>query len=99
MRYVITSRQGGKTAALLSWMRVSEDRVMLCHSEHEAERLRAANKDIAPDRFTTTHSVHRLLGRRIRLCVDNAEVVLQTLLSPHPVDVLSMTEEFTEVEP
>lgn len=99
MRYVITPRQGGKTAALLSWMRVSDDRVMLCHSEPEADRLRAENKDIAPDRFTTIHSVHRLLGRRVRLAIDNAEVVLQQLLSPHPIDVISMTEEFTEVEP
>lgn len=99
MKLVITSRSGGKTATLLEWMRVADDRVMLCATAQEVDRLRQQNRDIDPERFQWPQSMYRLRGRRVTVAVDNADWVLANLLRPFQVDVLSLTYESSDVYP
>ena len=89
MRIITTPKGGGKTAAMLEWMRAApegEHRVCVAFSNEEAMRLLRENRDLESWQFVgpdepknggSWSAVLRGRGGRIVLGVDNVDLWLQ----------------------
>ena len=93
MRVLSLPRRGGKTAAMLAWMRTNPESVCVCFCAAEADRLHGENPDIARTRFLTPDSAKLgLRGRhQIPIGVDNADLVLARFLGV-PVDFATVND-------
>lgn len=89
-KFVITPRAGGKTHAMLAWMRENDGRdgvkVAICHDERYARRLQRENPDIESWRFVGPTNIQSLRGRHPepRIAVDNVELLLAQFLGRVP---------------
>lgn len=71
------ARGQGKTTAMLIWLTVTENSVMITHSYQEAERLKELRPDLA-DRIYSAYSVleGRLRGQHVTVGIDNLDMIL-----------------------
>lgn len=104
MRVMVTGRQGGKTTAMLEWMRGApegEHRVCVSASREQAMRLLRDNPDLESWQFVALDDVRRggafggvLRGRggHVVLGIDNLDMVLGALIY-WPVDAVTVTGE------
>jgi hypothetical protein len=92
MRILATGRVMGKTTKMINWMKANPDSVCVVFAEIEADRLRRENRDINPSRFVTITGVKRgvLRGKRIKIGVDNLDIILQDLIGPN-IDLVTAT--------
>lgn len=104
MKIIVLPRAGGKTHALLEWMRAApegEHRIAVCFSGQEAMRLLRENRDLESWQFVGWNEVFPydgaawsavLYGRggRIVLGIDNLDLILSNLLGWH-VGTVTMT--------
>lgn len=104
-RIIIRDRQGGKTTAMLKWIREApkaEHRVIVTPTRLEAMRLLRENPDLESWQFVTIPEVqsasnawagvlHRH-GGHIVLGIDNLDVALSQLIH-WPVGALSLTDD------
>ena len=91
---LVASRRGGKTHALVEFMRVNPEAIMICATDAIAQMTadQFADLDLARSRFIGP-SPQRLKGLDpSHVLVDNAELVLAELLGHH-VTSMSMTPE------
>jgi len=104
MKAMMAPRGGGKTAAMLAWMRAApegEHRVCVCFSAQEAMRLLRENPDLAswkfvgPDDGRSAGAWSGVLaghGGRIVLGYDNLDIWLQSRTG-HEVGMVTLNED------
>ena len=103
MKVITAGRRGGKTTAMLEWMRAApegEHRVCVAHSRDYAMRLLRENPDLESWQFVAPHDITPqawsgvLRGRvgRIVLGIDNLDLILGPLLGQE-VGAISVTVE------
>lgn len=90
MEFMIRGRQGGKTTAMLQWMREAPDgeaRIMVCHSLKEAAEMMKAHREFASWQFVPIEDFRSpgvfsgvKLTRKIVLGIDDLDRVLQRIL-------------------
>jgi hypothetical protein len=85
VKVLVTGRRGGKTTAMLAWLRANPEAVCICLSTVEASRLAQENTDIARERFLTVDGTRKLEGMiRPQVGVDNADIILARYLGVMP---------------
>lgn len=94
MKIITLPRRGGKTHAMLKWMREDENRAMMCFSAHEADRLRRENPDVQPDRFLSPSTSSRLLGQKMEIGFDNLDLWLSGYFG-RPISIATVDSDLT----
>jgi hypothetical protein len=94
VKVIVTGRRGGKTTAMLAWMRENPEAVCICTSAFEAGRLAKENPDIDKGRFLTADNARAgLLGRHpLQVGLDNADLILARFLGVMP-DRITVNDE------
>lgn len=102
MKFDIGGRQTGKTSRMLQWMLSQpedESRVIIVHSEHEAQRLRQIlkNSGIEVDawKIVRADQARNLMGRDVVLGIDNLDLILGSLFG-RSVSRISATGELDD---
>lgn len=86
-RLYIAARRVGKTMKMVEWARETGGTI-ICFSEKEAQRLR--DLDLGDGDAISCHRSEKLRGRNVPVAVDNAEIVLASMLGT-PIEKLTLT--------
>lgn len=93
MKVFVSGRQGGKTTAMIEWLREDPDnRMVVCATEERAKyfRLRAGS---ARDRVVSYTNYQRSHGRPVELGIDDLDFLLATIFTPR-IGMVTLTGEF-----
>jgi hypothetical protein len=96
VRVIARGRQAGKTYDLIQWVKEGKEtnsypgwsRVLLCHTLEEAQRIRTDYDVDYRQVFGVTEWGAARLGRKpVEIAVDNADLVLASLLGQMPTQI------------
>jgi hypothetical protein len=91
---MIRGRQGGKTHEAAEWVKAHPDAVMITFSQQEAARL-VKQYGLDENRvvsFRSATQLGALRGRRVRIGIDNLDIILRELFG-HEVEFVTATGE------
>lgn len=92
---MITGRQGGKTHAAAEWLKANPDAVILTHSapaaRDTARRYGVSEKQVVSFQSALQHGALR--GRKVRIGIDNLDILLRELFPGQEVEFVTATGE------
>ena len=94
MQVIVGGRRSGKTHKLVEWLKEDPDRVLICHSASEAERL-TRDYGIHPRQIMSisawsSRGLSGMSRPSTKIAVDNLDLVLPILLGVN-VEMVALT--------
>ncbi len=89
MNLITGGRQSGKTHQLIEWVKAGSDRVIVTHSQAEADRLVREYKLKSDQVMAFTFPTRRLLQQRpnVSIAIDNLDMALFSIFGTVPETV------------